>query len=481
MMKRTALLASSCIFFYGCMLGPKGDIPEPQLPANYSEQPVGLSSQQQVNRTWWESFNDEVLTALINKALSENFDLLLAKEKVRELRANYRMESGQLWPSINAFGSAVRFKRSKNLFGLPLPGSRVQNLYIAGFDASWEIDLFGKIRSAKRAAYFNVLSSEDNVQSLQVSISAEVGRIYTNIRSLQQRIFALQQKIKIEEKLLELTKVLLNSGLSDELSVEEQKNELLQDQSNLPQLISQMKQDVYQLSYLIGITSEEMFTLIKKRENIPIADEKIPLGLPSDLLRNRPDIRSAEKSYYAACAKIGQAKADLFPSISLTSALGFANASANNLFSESSNIWLLWPAIDWNLFKGWQTMANIRVQNSKQKQALISYQQAVSQGLKEVESALVAYAEERGTLQNLKLQLLSQKKVVQLTQGLLDSGLAEEKNVLESQKNFYAYQDSYFQSKERYMADLISVYKALGGGWDDDIIISEKNKLLSSE
>lgn len=454
------------------MLGPKGNIAEPELPAQYSEETTVQLSVVDINKLWWKSFNDQLLDTLISTALDKNFDLLIAKEKVRELRASYRMESGQLWPSINAFGSAVRFKRTQNLFGLSIPGDTVQNLYIAGFDASWEIDFFGKIRSAKQAAYFNVLSSEDNVQAIQVVVSAEVARIYTDIRSLQQRVYALQQKIQIEKKLLKLTRDLFNSGLEDEISIEDQKNELFKDQSELPQLISQLKENMYQLSYLIGMKSDELANLLQKREPIPVADEKIPLGLPSDLLKNRPDIRAAEKNYYSACAKIGQAKADLFPNISLTGAFASITPNIGDLFSKNTKAWFLWPAIDWNLFQGWQTMANIRVQNSKQKQALISYQQTVSQALRDVESALVSYAEERVSLQNLKLQLLSQKKVIDLNQNLLGSGLVEEKNVLQSKKLFYAYQDSYYQSKERYMADLIAVYKALGGGWD-------KNQLLN--
>lgn len=474
-MKKTLFLTT--LLLSGCMLGPKKDLPETSFSHSFVEEASALTTEEEIQQRWWEQFNDPILNQLIETTLSKNYDLKLAREKVHEMRAQYRMEGADLWPSVNTFGSAARLRRPLNVLGFPTaPGvSQVSSIFALGFDATWEIDFFGKVRSAKEAAYYDLLSTQENVHNVQVSVIGEVARYYTDIRAHQQRIYALEKKIEAQEKLVELANTLEQTGLSEDIELEKQLAELAQNKSLLPQLIQELKESLYQLTYLLGKQPGELNSLFEKRKPIPIAERKIPIGLPSDLLRQRPDIRSAERDYYASCARIGQAKADLFPSFSLTGALAGVSSRIGNIFTKPAETWVVWPSFNWNIFQGWKTIANIKVQNSKQKQALLTYEQTVLEALKDVESALAMYSEENHTLDELKLQVLSKKRICALNNALLEAGLKQQKELLLAEKDFYDAQDSYFQSKERAMLDLISLYKALGGGWDMEEKYKENN------
>lgn len=466
-MKKYAMIIAVAGCFSSCMLGPKAAVPPTSFIPHYNEEEPLATPSTQIEILWWKQFHDPILEGLITDALDTNFDLCLAKEKVHELRANYRMESANLWPSLNAFGSSLRLKKPESVFGTPILGDPYQSLFVSGFDATWELDFFGKTRSARRAAYFEVLSQEENVHSTQITVIAEVARYYTDIRALQQRMYVLGKKVQAQKNILALAGDLVESGLADQLLVATEKASLAQDQSVIPQLHLQYKQAIYQLTYLLGKHPGEITALIENRRPIPRAEKKIPIGLPSDLLRNRPDIRAAEQSYYSACLRVGEAKADLFPSISLTGAWAGASDKVRNIFDKTSQLWFIWPTINWNLFQGWQTLANIKVKSSKQKQALITYEQTVCQALTDVEEALIAYVDENTTLYNLKKQVLYKKSICSLNDDLLVAGLAPEKERLLALIEYYSAQDSFFQSKQRFMADLIAVYKALGGGWSD--------------
>jgi multidrug efflux system outer membrane protein len=454
----------------GCMLGPKGNLATPSLSSDFLEKGQEITSKEMGSLAWWEQFKDPELSNLIMIAFDKNYDLQLARQKVHELRASYQMESAGLWPKVNAFGSYLRYKRPNNFLGVPSIASPYQNLYVLGFDATWEIDFFGKVRSAKKAAYFDVLSSEENIYNVQVSIAAEIGRIYTDIRAHQQRIYVLNKKIKAQEAILSLSDVLLFSGLDSEIQKENEKADLANNKSVRFVLEKELKNLYYQLAYLCAKNPEELESLIQKRGPIPFSEDKIAIGIPSDLLRRRPDIRIAEKNYFAACARIGQAKADLFPSVSLTGLLAGISSQTNNIFLKAAQSWLVWPSINWNIFQGWKTMANIKVQTSKQRQALISYEMSISAALRDVESALNAFTEEKMSLQQFKYQLIAKKRVYELKEKLLVTGLKQKKDFLISQKDFFDAQDAYLQSKQRSMANLISLYKALGGGWQEDSV-----------
>lgn len=464
LMKNYLALLLSLIALSGCMLGPKATLPTANLKDSFLEE-NGVAINQEPENEWWKTFKDPQLDRLISDALEGSLDIQLAMEKVKEVRASYHMESADLWPSINAFGSYMRLKKPQKILGFPTVGSPIQNLFALGFDASWEIDFFGKVRSSKKAAYEQILSQEESVRDAQVTVVSEVARLYTEVRTYQQRIFVTKELISVQEKLLELEKTLASSGLSSQIQVEVYKAELSQSKSLLPILQGGLKMSIYNLTFLLGKKPGEINDFFEKRKPIPNPEQKVPIGLPSDLLRRRPDIRAAERNYSAACAKIGQAKADLFPSISLTGVFAGISDQANTLFTQTAKTWLVWPTINWNIFQGWKTLANIKVQKSKQKQTLILYEKAISQSLKDVEVALSAYSEEGVSFQQVKSEVVAKKKVLKMTDCLFQAGLEQEMKVLISKKDFYKSEDVFFQSKEKVMLHLIALYKALGGGW----------------
>jgi multidrug efflux system outer membrane protein len=456
-----------CSFFTlacSCMLGPKGDIAPPELSVSFDQQTALLEAEEPA-LTWWQSFNDPILNQLMQEAFCGNFDIRLASEKVNELRANYRMESADLWPSVNAYAEALRLRKPQNILGLPAVAPAVQNLYILGFDASWELDIFGKTLSARRSAYFEVLSAEEKIKSMQVTVAAELARLYTEMRTLQQRIKVIQHLIGTQKKIVSLTENVTDAGIDSNVAYEEEKALLASNQSLLPELEKSLKQVIYNMAFLLGKNKATFLQFVEKVGPIPSAKGKVTVGIPSTLLRRRPDIAVAEKNYYSACAKVGQARADLFPSFSLTASIDTISDQARNLFTSPAKTWVIWPAVNWNIFQGWKTLANIKVQNSKQKQAFIEYEKVVSLALNDVEGSLAGYAQESFNLKNYELQFKAKKNIVSLYGALLQSGIKRKQELLKVKKDLYQAQDAYLQSRRRSMLALITLYKALGGGW----------------
>lgn len=476
----TCLVALS--FLSGCMLGPSKDVPDLSLADSFVEEETSSVSPRDIS-TWWEQFDDPLLDSLMQKVLSSNFNLQLAQEKVHEIRANYRMESSLLWPSLDAFGAVARLRKSQKLFDtaaavspVSIIGKPVQSLFIGGFDASWEIDFFGKNRSAKQAAYYQVLSAEEQVHQVQITVVAELASLYSQMRALQQRIVIVKKRILTQLQILALSEELYVSGLVDEIEIEQQRSSLASDESLLPNLVSALKQTQYQIAVLMGEQPEKMQEEFEKTKPIPMGLQKVPAGIPSDLLRRRPDIRKAERDLFSACAKVGQAKADLFPTVALTGIFGGASAHADDFFSKQSQFWAIFPTVNWNLFQGWKTVSNIKVQKSRHKQTVLTYEQTVLTALQEVESSLVAYFEEDQKLLSLTEEVKAKKRIHKLTSSLYGSGLKNLSEVLSTQKKLLDSQDQYLISKVNVITNLIAVYKALGGGWEAPLEPSSSHK-----
>jgi outer membrane protein, multidrug efflux system len=456
------------------MLGPKKSLPDVQLPTSYVEKASNEadSSTEADLSIWWKQFDDPFLENLISEALSKNYDLKIARERICELRSSYRMSSSKLWPKIGFFGTASRLKASKDVLNSPVipPGtSPVQSLFALGFDASWELDFFGKNLSARQAAYYDWLSSEEQARNVQLTVLAEVVRLYTEIRGLQQKIILTKKKIRVFSNLESLSQDLLSSGLNSSVDTNNQTAQLNAAKSLLPKLEQQFKQTVYDLAFVLGKQPEEFHDTFKTAKPIPQALWKIPVGLPSDLLQRRPDIRQAASEVYAAGARIGEAKASLFPSFSLTGVIGDAARSTGHLFKPISRFWLIWPSINWSLFEGGKVLADIQVKTSRQKQSVLNYEKTVLSALKDVENALIAYSEETNRISDLYLQWKARRSIVSLSKTLVSSGLQNLSQLLDQYNNLFNSQYDYIESKEQAMLNLIAVYKALGGGWEQHI------------
>jgi NodT family efflux transporter outer membrane factor (OMF) lipoprotein len=298
-----------------------------------------------------------------------------------------------------------------------------------------------------------------------------------NICALQQLIDLTMGKIETDEEELALTQVLFDAGLASEIQVEMMRATLESDSSQLPVLHTSLKQTIYGLAVLLGRDPESLVTTFQTAHPIPQGTDRIPLGLPADLLRRRPDIKRAERQLAAATEQIGVAVADLFPHVTLTgitfaggqlvgSGYGYESGSLNTLFKPSSRAWSIGPAIRWDAIDFGRTRANIAVQNSLQKQALFNYEQIVMTSLQDVEGALVAYFQEQNRRDHFKSQVDALLSSLELTQDLFQAGLANAQQVLDARKLLIEAQNSLVGSEQALTGDLVAVYKALGGDWE---------------
>lgn len=473
-MKRWAVVF--CLSLSGCMVGPDYRPPETAMPGQFSEAQESVAAGDMCE--WWKQFDDPQLDALIAEAIRGNFDMRIAVEKIAQMRGNYRVRASYLWPEIDLNAVAVRSRNSQNFFtsaGSESVLPTFQNFFQIGFDAIWEFDLFGKFRRSKRAAFDLWEASQENAQAVLITVISEVAKNYMNICSLAQSIDLKMKKIEADELQLLLTTELWEAGLSSEIPVEELVANLNSEKGELTLLKTDLNQAVYGLAVLLGRQPESLsFDPVRP---IPATWSKVPVGLPSDLLMRRPDIRQAERELAAATEQIGVAKADLFPHISLTgttfaggqlmgSGYGYESGSLNKLFKHSSTDWSIGPAIRWDLIDFGRTYGNIAVQTSLQRQALLAYEQTVLNALKDVEGALIAYFDEEKREHFLKAEVSALEHSLQLTRDLFQAGLSNEQQVLIAKKALLDAQIALTGSQQALAVDLISLYKALGGSWE---------------
>jgi NodT family efflux transporter outer membrane factor (OMF) lipoprotein len=345
---------------------------------------------------------------------------------------------------------------------------RDQNLFQAGFDATWELDVFGGVRRGVEAADDDIAAAEWNWRDTLVTLLSEVARNYVDCRSLQRRIAIANQNIVSQRETLNLTKTRFKAGLTGELDVVRAEAQLATTESQVPTLETSLKQVIHQLGVLLGQPPEALLAELSAEAPIPLVPPELPVGLPSDLLRRRPDVRRVERQLASATALIGQAMADLFPKFSLTGSFGWQSAEANKLFKARSDTWSVGPGVQWPIFEGGRIMANIEFQNAFQEEAMATYSSTVLTALRDVENALIAYSQERIRHRQLTQAVTSNRRAVVLSNELYSKGLADFLSVLVAQAAQYATEDALAQSEGFVVDNLIAIYKAIGGGWENE-------------
>jgi NodT family efflux transporter outer membrane factor (OMF) lipoprotein len=401
-------------------------------------------------------------------AVQSNLTLQIAEAHVREARAQRVVVSGAFWPSLGTDAGYSRNRYSTHAFppltplGVPLD----YNLYNGDFDAAWELDIFGGTRRAIQAASAQIGAAEYGQRDVLISVLAEVARDYIGARAYQERLEIARENIQAEEKVLRLTTNLFATGLGNELDVQQAKALLDNTEAQIPSLQTGFDQSVFQLSVLLGQPPGTLMDDLSAKRDIPITPPIVPVGLPSDLLQRRPDVQQAERQLAAATAQIGVAKADLFPKFSLTGIAGFQSTSAGTWLNYASHYWTAGPTVQWQLFEAGSIVANVHVQNERQKAALAQYQQTVLVALQDVETALTAYAREQVRRESLGESVAADRRALELATHLYKSGLVDFLHVLSSESALYNEQDALVQSDQTVSLDLVQLYKALGGGWE---------------
>jgi NodT family efflux transporter outer membrane factor (OMF) lipoprotein len=421
-------------------------------PSIATAQPADLTK-------WWQQFNDPILTELVEEAVRTNLDLQIAEANLRQARALRGIAVGGLWPGVTASGS---YQRLHDALTTP-DDQHWQDLYQAGLDAVWELDLFGGLRRNVESANANIQAAIENISDVQVSIIAEVALNYIQLRGYQQEIVIAQNNLEAQKHTADITRKLFNVGFDSALDVAEADSNVATTESQIPVFETAAQQSIYALSVLLARLPAELLKQLSPTGNLPRIPAQVPVGLPSDLLRRRPDIRAAEAQLHAATAQIGVAVADFFPTFSLTGTMSWSSNLLSTWWTDASRSYSFGPTVSWPIFQGGAIASNVRLQEALRDQAFITYQKTVLAAFQDVENALIAFAKEQQHRKALNDAVVANRKAVDLSLQLYTEGMTDFLNVLNAQRSLYASEDALVQSEGSIATDLIALYKALGG------------------
>jgi NodT family efflux transporter outer membrane factor (OMF) lipoprotein len=445
-------------------VGPDYKTPEIAAPVEWSQNfRAGLNAAEPEAETlakWWTTLGDADLSNLMERATRGNLNLKKAQARIREARARRGIAEAGLFPALNVGGSATVSRSSEDSGS----GQR-RELYRTGFDASWELDVFGGVRRSIEAAQGDLEASAADYQDVLVSLFAEVALNYVEARTFQTQLQVAEENLKAQAETLQLTEWRFAAGLVSSLDVEQAKTNLESTRSQLPKLRSNIEAAKNRLAILLGVFPGTLEAQLAARKPIPEAPLEVAIGVPAEVLRRRPDVRRAERQLAAQTARIGVATADLYPKFSLPGSIGLEALSANHLFSTANRAWSLMGSFAWTVFKGGAIRQNIEVQNALQEQALEQYEATILTALEEVENSLVAYAEEQDRRDTLTEATQAAQRAAELARDQYASGLIDFQTVLDAERSVLSFQDQLAQSRGQVTSNVISLYKALGGGW----------------
>ena len=468
-LSRALVAGLGLVLISGCMVGPDFQRPPVSVPVGWAgpnaepAQPTTTSGAQGL-ADWWTLFQDPILTSLIERAAASNFDLKLAEARIREARAAKSVAAGGLGPTLDASGA---YQRSRSSAG-SRTGEAVGDQYQAGFDAGWEIDIFGGQRRNLEAAAADLQAAVETQRDVLVTLTAEVALNYINLRAFQQQIAITRKNLAAQEHNAQLTRQRFEGGFVSGLDVANAEAQSATTGAQIPVLESSVQQAIYSLSVLLGAPPAALTTELSPAGTIPGAQPEVPAGVPSDLLRRRPDIRRAEAQIHAATARIGVAAAELFPKFTIAGSTGFQSTDFSSWFDWANRFWSFGPSVRWRLFETGRIRAGVELQKALQEQEVIAYQQTVLIALQEVENALIASVKEQAHRNALMTAVAANRKALKLAETLYTEGQTDFLNVLQAQGALYVTEDALVQSTRTVSTNLVALYKALGGGWQDN-------------
>ena len=469
------------VLLTACTVGPDYRPPNPTVPDRWVEQPKSAAPSQPDFSRWWRGFNDERLNRLIERALLGNLDLRMAQSRIQAARAQVTVAESQRWPSVNASSGYQRQRISPNALrgalGSFLGGSNSTgllstlgpigtpfNLFQAGFDSSWELDLFGGLRRQEEAAAAQAEASEESLRDLRVSLTAEVARQYLALAALHRQLVVAQERLTDAHALEQLVTASFHEGLATDIDLRQAKTARETAESAMAPLEAQIKSTHHALALLLGLEPGALDRQLARVTDIP-EPPAIQPGLPADLLRRRPDIRLAERQVAAASASIGAAVAELFPKLSLTGVAGLQSQDLSNFTSLSSGFYGFGPRLSLPIFAAGRLLANIDVQEAGHSEALAAYQKAVMTALKEVEDGLAQAKGEQERLKSLDVAEQESRKAFQGATAYYEEGETDLAQVLAKRRDWHDARDRLTQSRLAWATAHVALFKALGGGW----------------
>ncbi|MCP5523174.1 MAG: efflux transporter outer membrane subunit [Verrucomicrobiales bacterium] len=450
----------------GCRVGPDYQPPEVRVPdAWHQAAAVDVSSPASSLVRWWTLFQDPTLEALINRASTGNLNLKIAAARIDEARALRGVARSGLLPQVNATGNAQVMRFSEATTPVPPGGDRQTGFYSVGAAASWELDVWGRVRRAMESADASLAASVEDYRDTLVILNAEIAATYVEVRTLQERIRYAEQNAAMQAETLQLTRNLNDAGLVGDLDVSQASLNLARTRSAIPSYRAGLDQSINRLGVLLGHSPDALHAELVEPAPIPTPPQGILAGVPANLLRQRPDIRRAERLLAAQTARVGVATADLYPQLSLPGTLTLEAFDPGNL-DGSSLAYAFGPALRWNLFSGGRIRNTIRAEEARTAQSLHAYEQTVLLALEDTENSLVAVARERDRQVEVIQARDSARTSVGLVKDLYRSGLTHFQNVLDMERSLAVEEDNLAVSRGALAADAVAVYRALGGGWD---------------
>jgi NodT family efflux transporter outer membrane factor (OMF) lipoprotein len=483
----------------GCMVGPNFSPPHPAVPSGYiADAPASMSapyvSGDAVDPQWWNVFGDPELTKLESLAVSQNLDLQIATQRLLEAEAQAQIEGAVLYPNLSAAGSYTREGPSKegifNAFGssagASTTASSVANgsssaigggafsaseiapldLYQYGLQTMYDVDLWGKNRRAVEAAVAAAQSSEEARRASLLNVEAQVASNYIQLRGTETVLTITQQNLAFANQLVNLTVERQNAGLTTALDVANARATAAQIESQMPGLIAQRDALIDQIGLLLGQTPEAMPAELVADAPIPLTPPSVPVGLPSDLLRRRPDVREAEANLHQATAEVGVAVAQFFPDFSLTASVSLQALQFKNLNEWKALTYAFGPNITLPIFEGGQLRGQLKLRKAQQQEAAIGYAKTVLTAFYQVDTALSAYTQEHAALDALTTDVQQSQIALNLAEDQYKQGLVDYLTVLNAQQSYLDAQQSQAQAVEGLGTDLVTLYQALGGGWE---------------
>ena len=445
-----------------CTVGPDYRAPDQAMPEHWTS-PTNTGTSVAVEQPpvsierWWQEFKDPVLDSLVRRALESNLDLEAAAARVRQARATMGVVGAGLYPNVNA-------SSSYSVDGVVRGGST--ELWRTGLDATWELDIFGGIRRSVEASSANLQATLEDRRDVQVTLLGELATDYFQYRGLQQELSIAESNLEAQQRNVTLTQSKKKLGTGTELDVSQAQVQVAGTQAQMASLESARQQALYAISVLLGRQPTALDTELQDKSPIPAPPSVLPVGVPSELLRRRPDIRRAERQLAAATAQIGVATADLYPHFSLSAGLGVQGPTFASMGNVNDGTWSLGPGISWPLFAAGRIRSNIEVQNALQSQAMTTFRKTVIVALQEVQNALVAFAKEQERRVALTTAVEGSQRSVAYATRRYQQGLTDFLSVLDAQRSLFASQVALVQSDRAVGTDAVALYKALGGGWE---------------
>ncbi len=491
LISRTVVLSALVSFFFAACttLGPDFETPASDVSEEWIDiEDKNVTSASSDVADWWKIFNDPILDSLITSAYKQNLTLQIAGLRVLEARAQLGIAKGSLYPQVQqARGGATYNTTSENSANTSFGDLNYWD-FDAGFDASWELDFWGKFRRGIESADASLLANMAAYDDFLVSLLAEVANAYVIIRTFEKRIQLAEENVDLQKRSLRITEVRFQNGATTELDVQQAKTLLRNTQAAIPQLKSGDRQAKHALSTLLGKPPSELNDILAGVNEIPIAPTEVAAGIPAELLRRRPDIRRAELETASQSALIGVARADLYPSFSLFGSLGLRSSGGTNstrtgkdgvdeLFDGDSLEFFGGPAFTWNIFNYGRIKNQVRVQDARFQQLIVNYQDTVLRAAREVEDSMVGFLRAQETEVFLSESVDAAARSVELALLQYRDGVTDYQRVIDTQSSLVNQQDRWTQTRGDISSNLIAMYRALGGGWqirkDKDYVSDE--------